>query len=128
VLTAQALARNSELFKSGVDLAGVHLWGSSLDPESTSYQSSAISAIETWKSPVLLMHGDDDRNVDFWQTVSLVQLLRAHDVPFELIVFPDDVHDSLIYGRWLQAFNASDDFFDRTLIRKEPVRAEDGGR
>ena len=32
VLTAQALARNSDIFKVGVDLAGVHLWGSSLDP------------------------------------------------------------------------------------------------
>jgi dipeptidyl aminopeptidase/acylaminoacyl peptidase len=77
VLTAQALARNSDVFKVGVDLAGVHLWGSSLDPESVSYKSSAISAIDTWKSPVLLVHGDDDRNVQFSQTTGLVQLLRA---------------------------------------------------
>ena len=28
--------------------------------------------------PVLLIHGDDDRNVNFAQTVGLVQLLRAH--------------------------------------------------
>ena len=33
VLTSQALARNSDIFKAGVDLAGVHLWGSSLDPD-----------------------------------------------------------------------------------------------
>ena len=39
VLTAQALARNSDVFKVGVDLAGVHLWGSSLDPESVSYKA-----------------------------------------------------------------------------------------
>jgi alpha-beta hydrolase superfamily lysophospholipase len=68
VLTAQALARNSDVFKVGVDLAGVHLWGSSLDPDNVSYQSSAIAAIDTWKSPVLLVHGDDDRNVQFSQT------------------------------------------------------------
>ncbi|HEY7498247.1 MAG TPA: prolyl oligopeptidase family serine peptidase, partial [Vicinamibacterales bacterium] len=36
VLTAQALARNSDVFKVGVDLAGVHLWGSSLEPDSIS--------------------------------------------------------------------------------------------
>ena len=82
VLTAQALARNSDVFKVGVDLAGVHLWGSSLDPENVSYQSSAISAIDTWKSPVLLVHGDDDRNVQFSQTTGLVQLLaRAQRLP-----------------------------------------------
>ena len=57
VLTAQALARNSDVFKVGVDLAGVHLWGNSLDPDNVSYRSSAISAIDTWKSPVLLIHG-----------------------------------------------------------------------
>ncbi|HEX6322282.1 MAG TPA: prolyl oligopeptidase family serine peptidase, partial [Vicinamibacterales bacterium] len=74
VLTAQALARNSDIFKVGVDLAGVHLWGSSLDPESVSFKSSAIGAIDTWKSPVLLLHGDDDRNVAFQQTTGLVQL------------------------------------------------------
>jgi len=42
LLTAQALARNSDMFKAGVDLAGVHLFGSSLDPSSVSYSSSAI--------------------------------------------------------------------------------------
>ena len=62
-------------------------------------------------SPVLLIHGDDDRNVAFSQTTGLVQLLRARKVPFELIVFPDEVHDFLVHARWLQAFNASDRFF-----------------
>ena len=127
ILTAQGLARNSDIFKSGVDLAGVHLWGDSIDPETVSYQASAISEIENWTSPVLLMHDDDDRNVDFSQTVGLVQLLRAHEVPYELIVFPDDVHDSLLYDRWLIAFDATDDFFDRTLVRKEAVRTDTGG-
>jgi dipeptidyl aminopeptidase/acylaminoacyl peptidase len=121
ILTAQALARNSDIFKAGVDMAGVHLWGTSLDPESVSYQASSISAIGDWRSPVLLIHGDDDRNVAFSQTVGLVQLLRAHGVPHELIVFPDDVHDSLLFHRWLTAFGATDDFFSRTLIRGEKI-------
>jgi dipeptidyl aminopeptidase/acylaminoacyl peptidase len=115
VLTAQALARNSDIFAAGIDLAGVHLWGSSLDPEAVSYQSSAIAAINTWKSPVLLVHGDDDRNVAFQQTTGLVQLLRAHDIPYELIVLPDDVHDTLIHARWLQIFGRMDDFIKRHL-------------
>jgi dipeptidyl aminopeptidase/acylaminoacyl peptidase len=115
VLTAQALARNSDIFKAGVDLAGVHLWGSSLDPESTSFKSSAISAIGTWKSPVLLWHGDDDRNVAFQQTTGLVQLLRAHNVPYELIVYPDDVHDTLIHSRWIYTFERMDQFLKKHL-------------
>jgi len=115
VLTAQALARNSDIFKVGVDLAGVHLWGSSLDPESVSFKSSVIGAIDGWKSPVLLLHGDDDRNVAFQQTTGLVQLLRARDVPYELIVFPDDVHDSLIHSRWIYTFERAAEFLGRYL-------------
>ena len=118
ILTAQALARNSDIFAAGVDIAGVHLWGNSVDPKNVAYQSSSISQIEKWKSPVLLIHGDDDRNVAFSQTTGLVQLLRAHNVYHELIVFPDDVHDSLLYSRWLIAFNALDDFFKRFLKEK----------
>jgi dipeptidyl aminopeptidase/acylaminoacyl peptidase len=115
VLTAQALARNSDIFKVGVDLAGVHLWGNSIEPEDVSFQSSAVSAIGTWKSPVLLFHGDDDRNVAFAQTTGLVQLLRAHNVDHELIVFPDDVHDSLLYKRWLYTFDRLGEFIGRYI-------------
>jgi dipeptidyl aminopeptidase/acylaminoacyl peptidase len=113
VLTAQALARNSDIFAAGVDMAGVHLWGSSLDPNDVSYRSSAIAAIDTWKSPVLLWHNDDDRNVDFAQTVGLVQLLRARNVPFELMVYPDDTHETLLHERWLETFGRMEDFLNR---------------
>jgi dipeptidyl-peptidase 4 len=115
VLTAQALARNSDVFKVGVDLAGVHLWGSSLEPADVSYQASAISAIDGWKSPVLLVHGDDDRNVQFSQTTGLVQLLRAHNVYHELIVLPDDTHETLLHKRWMIVFNRLEEFLGRYL-------------
>jgi len=115
LLTAQGLARNSDVFAAGVDMAGVHQYGSSLDPNDLAYKSSAISAIAKWKSPVLLIQADDDRNVPFAQTVGLVQLLRAHNVHHEVIVFPDDVHAFLIHARWLRALHAADDFFARFL-------------
>jgi dipeptidyl-peptidase-4 len=115
LLTAQALARNSDLFKAGVDLAGVHFYGSSLDSESTAYKSSAVGAIDGWKSPVLLVHGDDDRNVAFQQTTGLVQLLRARDVYHELIVFPDDTHESMLHSRWMYTLERMDAFFRRFL-------------
>src|SRR4051794_39825288 len=115
VLTSQALARNSDIFKAGVDLAGVHLWGSSIDPDAVSFKSSTIGAIDGWKSPVLLVHGDDDRNVAFQQTTGLVQLLRQRDVYFELIVFPDDTHESLLHSRWLYTLGRMETFFKKFL-------------
>jgi len=126
VLTSQALARNSDIFVAGVDLAGVHLWGSSLDPESVSYQSSAIAAIDKWKSPVLLVHGDDDRNVAFSQTTGLVQLLRAHDVYYELIVNPDDTHETLLHRRWLETFGRMEDFLRRFVRGESEKRITEG--
>jgi dipeptidyl aminopeptidase/acylaminoacyl peptidase len=118
VLTAQALARNSDIFVAGVDMAGVHLWGSSLDSAAVSYRSSAISAIDGWKSPVFLVHGDDDRNVDFAQTVGLVQLLRARNVPYELQVIPDDLHESMFHTIWMDTWNRSTAFLKKHVWEK----------
>jgi dipeptidyl-peptidase 4 len=115
LLTSQALARNSDIFRAGVDLAGVHLQGSSLDPESVSYKSSTIGAIDGWKSPVLLIQGDDDRNVAFQQMTGLIQLLRQRDVYYELIVFPDDVHESLLHSRWIYTLGRMETFLHKFL-------------
>jgi dipeptidyl aminopeptidase/acylaminoacyl peptidase len=115
VLTSQALARNSDIFKVGVDLAGVHLWGSSLDPEAVSYKSSTVGAVDGWKSPVLLIQGDDDRNVAFQQMTGLVQLLRQRDVYYELIVFPDDTHESLLHSRWMYTLGRMETFLHKFL-------------
>jgi dipeptidyl-peptidase-4 len=115
VLTSQALARNSDVFAAGVDMAGVHLWGNSLDTSAVSYKSSTISAIDGWKSPVLIWQNDDDRNVDFSQTIGLVDLLRARNVYFELMVNPDDTHETLLHRRWLTIYARMQTFFDRFL-------------
>ena len=128
LLTAEALARNSDIFVAGVDLAGVHLYGNSLDSTNLAYQSSAAAHVDTWKSPVFLEQGDDDRNVDFAQMVGLVDLLRAHNVYFDLTVIPDDVHESLLHSRWLDIFSRSSDFLHRFVWEKQapPVVTSDG--
>jgi len=119
LLTSQALARNSDMFVAGVDLAGVHLYGQSLVDTALSYKSSAISAIDGWKSPVFLLQGDDDRNVDFSQMIGLVQLLRAHNVYYELTVIPDDLHESMIHSRWVTTFGKMGDFLRRFVWEKQ---------
>ena len=119
LLTSQALARNSDIFVAGADLAGVHLSGNTLDTSAVTYQSSAISQVDNWKSPVFLVQGDDDRNVDFSQMVGLVQLLRARDIYYELEVIPDDVHESLIHSRWVGTFGRMGDFLKRFVWNGE---------
>jgi dipeptidyl aminopeptidase/acylaminoacyl peptidase len=131
-LTALALARNSNIFKAGVDFHGVHDWSLDIDNPQTGFtqrkryqqydtkaimklawESSPDSAIATWKSPVLLIQGDDDRNVEFHQMVDLVQRLQLAHVPFEQIVIPNEIHGFLRYASWLEADTATAQYFER---------------
>jgi dipeptidyl aminopeptidase/acylaminoacyl peptidase len=125
-LTALGLARASDLFAAGVDFHGVHDWNEgirifvpSYDPkpeeERLALESSPVDWLEGWRSPVLLIHGDDDRNVFFSQTVTLVEALRKRGVEVEQLIFPDEVHSFLTWGHWLEAYRATADFFDRKL-------------
>jgi dipeptidyl aminopeptidase/acylaminoacyl peptidase len=127
-LTAMGLARDSDLFAAGVDLHGVHDWSARVGGRGTTgagspdliklaRESSPIASVDKWKSPVLLIHGDDDRNVAFSQTVDLVRKLREHHVEFEELIFPDEVHDFLRHQDWLRAYHAGVEFFDRKLMR-----------
>jgi dipeptidyl aminopeptidase/acylaminoacyl peptidase len=124
-LTALGLARNSDIFAAGVDFHGVHDWSTPVaglrvaldsgERARLARESSPIASVDKWKSPVLLIHGDDDRNVAFAQTVMLVRRLRDQGVEFEQLIFPDEVHDFLRHDHWVQAYRATADFFDRHL-------------
>ncbi|HCC56751.1 MAG TPA: hypothetical protein DEQ47_05715, partial [Solibacterales bacterium] len=65
--------------------------------------------------PVLLIQGDDDRNVNFRQSIILAEALRKQGVYFEELVFPDEIHDFLVHAHWLEAFHAADAFLARYL-------------
>lgn len=134
-LTALALGRNSDVFAAGVDLHGVHDRLQAVNTEQlaraivgdgiteadlrqslkVAYESSPISAVGTWKSPVLLIHGDDDRTVNFHQTVDLKRRLLDKGVKVEELVLPDDVHDSLLWRNWTKSISAMAQFFEKTL-------------
>ncbi len=124
-LTALALARASDIFAAGVDFHGVHDWSARLregqtpDPNvaRVAFESSPMASVKTWKSPVLLIQGDDDRNVAFSQTVTMAAALRAQGVPFEEHVFPDEIHGFLLHRSWVTAYELSADFFNRHLLQ-----------
>jgi len=128
-LTALALARDSKLFAAGVDIHGVHNWtaeraASLLEnryekiPDvqralDIAWQSSPVSSLATWKSPVLVIHGDDDRNVRFSQTTDLVRRLEKAGVTYEELVIPDDTHHFMRHANLLKVNLATAAFFDR---------------
>jgi dipeptidyl aminopeptidase/acylaminoacyl peptidase len=129
-LTAHALARASDLFAAGVDIHGVHDWNVGIrtfiptydpgpDIERRNFNASPLAYVAGWRSPVLLIHGDDDRNVSFAETVTLAEALRKQGVTFEQLVLPDEIHGFLRHDSWLRVFKASADFFDRHLKGKK---------
>ena len=133
-LTAMGLARNSDIFKAGVDFHGVHDWATFLpmwvaevdaknaevapdvkEARELAFKSSPVASVATWRSPVLFIHGDDDRNVPFQQTTDLVEKLRAQKVAFEELIIPDEIHDLLRWSDWVRAYRTTAEFFDRRL-------------
>lgn len=140
-LTALALGRNSDVFAAGVDIHGVHNWDrfgtTAPDPRAawqgdgiteddlkqaarTSFRASPVSSVSTWKSPVLLIHGDDDRNVEFHQTVDLERRLAEHGVSTEQLVIPDDIHGFLLFRTWTTVSTAAGEFLERKLMKGTP--------
>ena len=129
-LTALGLARASDLYAAGVDMHGVHDWNVEIrnwiptyNPDSpaeahaarVAYESSPLASVGTWRSPVLLIQGDDDRNVQFSQMGELADALRRQGVHYEELVFPDEIHDFLRHKTWVTAYTAAARFFAREL-------------
>ena len=127
LLTALALARNSDIFKAGADIAGVHNWVYDIDlsaghqvgtPEQrqVAYDASPIASLNTWTSPVLVSQGDDDRNVPFAEGVDIVTRLRDRGVHVETLVFPNETHDNQIWSDSVRRYQAVADFLVRMLM------------
>jgi dipeptidyl aminopeptidase/acylaminoacyl peptidase len=135
-MTALGLARNSDIFKAGVDMHGVHDWyhwtlairnGAPLyEPDippttlATALAASPIGSVASWRSPVLLVHGDDDHNVAFSESVRLAEALRRQRVPYSELVIPDEIHEFQRHASWLRVYAVVADFFDQNLGRPIP--------
>jgi dipeptidyl aminopeptidase/acylaminoacyl peptidase len=132
-LTALALGRDSKLFAAGVDFHGVHDWlvQSSLittfkdryekAPDydlalKTAWLSSPDAYVGTWKSPVLIIQGDDDRNVRVSHSIDLVNRLEKKGVPYETMMIVDDTHEWMKWSNAVAVYGAAADFFVRKFM------------
>ncbi len=130
-LTGMALSRNSDIFKAGVDLSAVndHAFGTAevnslakdfgVEPaqaqSALTKNSAPIGAVDKWRSPVLMVSGDDDPDVPVEETVDLTARLRARHVTVEQLMFPDEQHGFVLAKNWSIMFARAEDFFDRNL-------------
>lgn len=131
-LTAMALGRDSDLFATGVDIHGVHertngrtnnlvrpnRYERAPDADKAlqvAWESSPASSVPTWKSPVLIIHADDDRNVAFSQSTDLVQRLAEKGVDMETLVIVDDTHHFMMHANQMKVNMAVAEYFGRKL-------------
>lgn len=130
-LTAHALSQAPGKFLTGVDIHGVHNWNNDIPvfaswykpekfPEMAelAFKSSPMNYVKNWKEPVLMIHGDDDRNVLFSESVELAEVLRKQGVHVEQLVFPDEVHSFLLHRNWVAAFEATFRFINDQVHKK----------
>ena len=133
-LTALALSRDPKLFAAGVDIHGVHDWttmgrnpipggGYEKIPDADAalriaYNASPVASLKNWSAPVLIIHGDDDRNVQFSQSTDLVKRLEKKKVPIETLVIVDDTHHWMRHANAVTVDAAIAEFFKRKLFGK----------
>jgi dipeptidyl aminopeptidase/acylaminoacyl peptidase len=128
-LTSLALARDSDLFKVGVDIHGVHDLDGRYDlPETyevasdyekakkVAWESSPMADLATWTSPVLFIHSDDDRNVNVSQTADLIRRFEELKMPYESILIPGDTHHWMKWENMVRVDQATADFLKKHLM------------
>lgn len=134
LLTGQALARNSDIFKAGVAIHGVYDWSwpsskpGHLNPsgffgvsptdeaqKAQALKASPLGAIDGWRSPVLFFHGDQDMNVDVLETVDLARKLRDRGVEVRTTIVPGEAHDFVRHSSWQLLWDQSSGFFAEKL-------------
>lgn len=130
-LAAHGLAQASDLFACGVDIHGVHNWNTEIPTfapwydyakypaiAKKAFESSPEYFVKGWKNAVLMIHGDDDRNVPFSESVNMAELLLKQGVHVEQLVLPDEVHSFLLYKNWVKAYEATFEFIERQFSKK----------
>lgn len=122
------LSKYPDVFRAGINVAGVYdfnlelgpwdvrnAWmyarmGSPEDNPKAYYNASAINFIDALKAPVMTLHGTNDTNVTFLQSIKLTDDLIRKRKTFEFEVYPGEVH---FFGRrtsWLDAFGKMERF------------------
>lgn len=126
-LTLQAMTTDPKLWRSGVNVAGVVDWatygggytwprlGTPVQNPEIYDVSAPIKHMDKLERPLLVMHGTNDFNVSFIDSLRLFDTLIKMGKPFESQIYPGEIHffrrDIVLRDAWRRI----DDFFERTV-------------
>jgi dipeptidyl aminopeptidase/acylaminoacyl peptidase len=134
LMTALGLSRAPDVFAAGVDYAGLYNWASFFSSVGLSFpdaaateravKSSPIATIDQWRSPVLVVQADDDRDVPPQQSAELIEALRVRHIEHDELILPNEIHDLARYASWMQFFEATDRYFDEHLAKRAMAKVQ----
>jgi len=131
-LTLQAMNTDPTLWRAGVNVAGVVDWatygagyttprlGTPVQNPEIYKISAPILHMDKLERPLLILHGTNDRNVSFADSLRLFDVLIKLGKPFESQIYPGEIHffrrDMVLRDAWRRI----EEFFDRT-VKNGPV-------
>jgi len=126
-LTLQAMTTDPTLWRAGIDVAGVVDWatygagyttprlGTPVQNPEIYNVSAPIQHMDRLERPLLVLHGTNDRNVSFADSLRLFDVLIKLGKSFESQIYPGEIHffrrDIVLRDAWKRA----EEFFDRTV-------------
>jgi dipeptidyl aminopeptidase/acylaminoacyl peptidase len=131
-LTLQALNTDPTLWRCGIDVAGVVDWatygagyttprlGTPVENPEIYRLSAPINFMEKLARPLLVLHGTNDRNVQFRDSLRVIDVLLKLGKPFEMGVYPGEIHFFRRAHILRDAWRRAEAFFDQHL-RQGPV-------
>ena len=126
-LTLQALNTDPTLWRCGIDVAGVVDWatygagyttprlGTPVENPEIYKISAPIYHMEKLARPLLVLHGTNDRNVQFRDSLRVIDTLLKLDKPFEMGVYPGEIHFFRRAHILRDAWRRAEAFFDAHL-------------
>ncbi|HUE84846.1 MAG TPA: prolyl oligopeptidase family serine peptidase [Vicinamibacterales bacterium] len=126
-LTLQALNSDPTLWRAGVNVAGVVDWatygagyttprlGTPVENPEIYEVSAPIHHMDRLERPLLVLHGTNDRNVAFRDSLRVIDVLLKLGKDFEMGVYPGEAHffrrEHILHDAWRRI----EDFFNRTV-------------
>lgn len=135
-LTLQALTADPLLWRCGINVAGVVDWatygagyttprlGTPVENPDIYKVSAPIYHMEKLVRPLMVLHGTNDRNVAFRDSLRLIDVLVKQGKDFEMGVYPGEIHFFRRAHILRDAWRRAEAFFDRHLKQGVPLTSQ----
>ena len=133
-MTLQAVVTTPTLFRCAIDVAGVGDWatwnsgaytvgrlGTPVTNPEGYETSAAVKHLSKLERPLMILQGTNDTNVPFWETLTVIDTLVKLGKPFDMAIYPGEIHFFRRAYVLRDAWRRSEEFFDKYLSESAPL-------